>query len=173
MMRWVDGRPRWWYGWADLGPIQIMPVPPFIILTDRADGTKWWVTFNTTTFSLDSLGYISISTTSPPINNPGNILTYGAFEEPWLTNGQDANGSLTRLIVRGGFLGVEVLVQGEPGHATGGPTGAVAQQGQHVTYALQANVGFNLPMRNIILSQTTPGQYAWVPVTITQTPNPQ
>jgi hypothetical protein len=48
-------------GYSDLGALLIPVLPQPIILVDRKDGTKWLVSWNDTTSSLDGLGHITIN----------------------------------------------------------------------------------------------------------------
>lgn len=158
MSRWIEGRPGVWYGYTDMGPIQIPPLPRHIILTDRdGSGAKWWLTFNLSPTTSDGFGYVSISSTLPPSGQES--ITYAAFNEPYIP----LSSGVARLIVRGGYLGVDASPPGQ------GITDAETLQ----LYARQA--GLNIPMRRIILSSTTDKKgplYSWVPYTITQSPNP-
>lgn len=163
MTAWIEGRRRQWYGFTDMGRIQIAPVPRYIVLTDRADSVSlWWLSINTTEFSADNLGYISIVSGLPPASKAytGNIETFAAYEEPYF-KGID-NGALTRLIVRNGFLGVDVVA----------PTIPVRAENNLRLIATQLNTGFNQPLRELILSTSPPGFYSWVPVNTVQTANP-
>lgn len=150
-----DGRPKMWWGYADMGPIQIPPLPYYIILTDRADGKLWQLSFNVATASPDGFGYISINDALP--TTPDKQV-YPAFEEPFLSN-----SPRTRLIIRGGILGVEEKV-------------ANLNESQVNTSEAQrraiARLALSRSYREIISSILTPGEYAWVPYTIVQTPNP-
>lgn len=150
MMHWKDGRPRVWYGWADIGAIQIPPMPVYLILTDRADGTLWWLTYSTSPAGDDGYGYISITTTQPPSSVNVDSLTFPAYDGPMLGQG--------KLMVRSGFLGVDT---GPDPHTTEQESGVWAQK-----------AGLNRSLRRLIFSTATPGNYAWIPVDITQTPNP-
>jgi hypothetical protein len=157
MSRWIDGRPGMWYGFTDLGPIQIPVVPQFIMMTDRADGvTLWWLTFDTTVSYPDGLGTIAVTTTSPPFGFP--YQTFGPYDGPYL----NGDAGFAKLFVRGGTLGVDE----EPT-----PVGLEDIEGLQV-YARQA--GLNIPMRQIILggSDSLGNLYGWVPYTYVQTPNP-
>lgn len=141
-------------GYFYMGGIQIPPMPRHIILTDRADGTKWWLTYNLSPATSDGFGYISITTTMPPTSQES--ITFAAYEEPVIafTSGN------ARLIVNGGYLGVEER----------NPSQGVTDRENMQIYARID--GLNNPMRRIIFSVATPGQYAWVPYTYVQTPNP-
>lgn len=168
MTRWVEGNPRLWYGWTDLGPTQIPVNPPFIQLTDRTTGQLWWLSFNTTQhFQVpsngDGLGYISINSASPPPGQPK--VVFNAYEEPWFTISNAGNDPANqgvlynaryRLIVDNSILGAEVVPQPPYGGQTDG--------GQAQIYARQGC--FNCPSRSIILAsdQSSPGNmnFGWV-----------
>lgn len=149
---WTNGRPRMWQGFADLGPIQIPPTPTYLVLTDRADGTLWWLSYNNTTdVRPDGFGDVSIISGTTP--NAKQTVTYAAYAEPYLT--QDL-GRFARILVRGGYLGIEESTT------------------PHITDASNLGVfarkaGLLIPMRRLILSVITPpdaiaGWYGWVPV---------
>lgn len=122
--------------WFNLGGIRT-PVLPFnVVLTDRNDGTLWHVSYTTTPPFTDGLGYITI-TTDIPVHTDKYV--YPAVEGPYL--GQ----SNARLMVRGGYLGVEVLTLPE----------VYRNQG-----AVYARVQFNPDIREIKASDT-PNEYAW------------
>lgn len=86
--------------------MRIPILPPRVYMTDRADGTVWWLTFNTTVSSVDSLGYISITDTLTT-GDKGNYRTFGAYDGPYI--GLDP---ITRLFIRSGYLGYEVVTSG-------------------------------------------------------------
>lgn len=138
-------RRRWRAGYADFGRIQIPPLPFPLILTDRADGTLWLVSYTLTPPYSDGYGFITINSTLP--TRP-NRRIYAANEEPWLPAPYP-----TRLIVRNGYLGVEI---------TDFPQ-AHTDQDQAPLYA---TVGLQRAVREIISSTEVLGEYAWVPTTV-------
>lgn len=84
-------------GYTDLGPIQIPPRPQGIVLTDRADGTRWLVSFNTASperLSINSI-YSTIQTTE-------GVRVYEANDGPKM----DEDGEFT-IILRNGRIGLE------------------------------------------------------------------
>lgn len=94
-------------GYTDLGRIRIPPLPQYTIMTDRADGTKWLLQWNTTHFSIDGNGYISITTVLP--STPDKLI-YGPYEGPFVQEQNAAQGNpVLRLLIRGGRLGYESL----------------------------------------------------------------
>jgi hypothetical protein len=154
---------RQWWGFTDMGPIQTPANPINLILTDRTTGTQYWVTLNLTTNSSDGFGYIAINSTLPSISRGPyrSIVTYDAFDEPIISN---QNGTISRLIIDNGYLGVDV-------------TQINAQQSILNAPPLYLNndtglEGFNTELAQIILSISTPGWYSWLPTFIIQTPNP-
>lgn len=171
---------RQWWGFTDIGPIQIPPNPFYIILTDRADGlTQWRVAFNTTTPSSDNLGYISITSAfpcnqiadgpapgqlNPQIRPYQNCHFYDAYDEPVI--GFFNPQTYARLIVRNSQLGVEILtVNNQLGVANiSAPLNII---NDNLTI-----LGFNQQYDTIILSVTQPGWIAWVANVLAQTPNP-
>ena len=169
-------RKQWW-GYTDIGAIQIPPNPFYLILTDRADGTQWRVAFNTTQPSSDNLGYISITTSFPgnqiadgttaPLPYPyQNCRFFDAYDEPVLGYMDTAQTTYGRLIVRSGYLGLEVLgVNKQLGVANiVGPLNIINDTA--------VILGFNQQYDTIILSVTDPGWVAWVANVLSQTPNP-
>ncbi len=156
-MRWIEGRPGMRYGYMDMGRIDIPPQARHIVLTDRTDGTKWWLTFNTTISTPDGFGYISITDTAPP-NNP-SPLVFPAYEEPYLKT--QTGKDLVRLIVDNGYLGVDDIA----------PTHIVNEGNLRVT-ATSLRTSFGTYIRDIVVSTTIPGEYAWVPSLLAQIPNP-
>lgn len=128
----------------DMGPIRIPPLPQYLVLTDRDDGTEWLVTYNTTEPSDDDLGYISITDEIP--TTPDKTI-YAAYEEPFF---RYDDGRLTRLIIRGGYLGAETLTEEDVS--------------DHENARLMVRKGLNNSLRELILSETEIGEYAWVVV---------
>lgn len=102
-MRWNNGRPGMWYGYTDLGPIRIPVLPQYMALTDRADGTVWYLQHTLTPPASDGYGYISISDQQPAGRD---VVVYAAYEGPIV--GTNPN---LRLLIRGGRLGYEVFVE--------------------------------------------------------------
>lgn len=144
-------------GYTNLGAFPYTVTPHAVRLTDRADGTKWWVTYNLTVSYPDGFGLISITDTLPP--KVLDAVTYGAFEEPYFIG----TAGVSRLIVRGGYLGADETP----------PPFSTSDQSNMKLYSVA--LGFNAPMRQLILASTTDAKgnlYAWVPFTFVRTPNP-
>lgn len=97
------------HGYTDMGQIVIPPQPTYIIMTDREDGTLWHLTHNTTVFSTDGNGYISITDSIP--TTPDKFV-YGPYDGPYV---QERNNlqehTIVRLLIRNGFLGYEMFEQ--------------------------------------------------------------
>lgn len=94
-------------GYTDLGHIRIPPLPQFIIMTDRADGTFWELQWNTDTPSFDGNGYISITDT---LSRKPDKTTYGPYEGPYVQEQNITQGSpIIKLLIRGGRLGYEMV----------------------------------------------------------------
>jgi hypothetical protein len=170
-----------WWGFTDIGPIQIPPNPQYLILTDRGTGTLYWITFNTSIASPDGFGYVAINTVFPcntNIDAPttgqidpqartfNNCVVYDAYSEPIIGHVDDLN--FVRLIVRNGTLGVSIEQKNrQMGYDPNTPplnlvqdTGILGFNGEYVTLILD-------------ISTATNGTYAvWEPNTLTQTPNP-
>lgn len=184
-------RKHWW-GYTNLGTIQIPPPPKYTILTDRGDGVSLWLlTFNISEYpEPDGLGLIGINVTPVPPwpsgGNPGNpnldpmfpagkwpygpyygnVVIWKAYEEPWLRTPRGVTpylaNSLVRLVIVSGQLGVDV----EP------ITSATVAISQERVICLQsAYPGYNVAWREIILTAASPG-VGWQDYTVTQTPNP-
>lgn len=84
-------------GYSDLGPIQIPPRPQAIVLTDRANGSKWLVTFNTS-----NPERLSISSVYSTIQRREGLRIYEADDGPKM----DEDGEFT-LIIRNGRIGFD------------------------------------------------------------------
>lgn len=85
-----------------LGRPQIPPLPGYVVLTDRADGTLWLLTWSNAQANItpDNEGHISISDVIPTTRRAATRV-YTAGEEPFLAEIPH------RLIVRNGRLGFE------------------------------------------------------------------
>lgn len=91
-------------GYADFGPIRIAPLPQGIVLTDRDDGTLWLLSHTQDPVGPDGEGYITIN----DYIHPAIIHTvYDAYEGP-IVDTIPIRRTL-RLLVRGGYLGYEVI----------------------------------------------------------------
>lgn len=87
-------------GYYNLGPVQIPPRSEAVILTDRADGSFWLVSFNS-----NSPHRLSINTAYRTIQRREGIQVYAANEGPKF----DEDGQFT-LMVRGGRIGFDYAV---------------------------------------------------------------
>lgn len=170
---------KMWWGYTDMGAIQIPPNPKYLILTDRTTGKLWWLTFNAPSGTSDGFGYVGINDQLPckssqrdGANNGklkpvpvtyNNCVVFDAYGEPLL--GMQDSATLVRLIVDNGLLGVSLdTFNPQIGLDPNAPTITVMQD--------TGILSFNQEYVTIILSKTTPGAYAWVPTTLIQTPNP-
>lgn len=189
---------RQWWGFTDLGPIQIPPQPFYTILTDRSTGAYWYLTFQTGQLVpnyLDQLGTIAIIT--PSLSNTlrdvgyGHVPTYALFpgigssyaayaqlylpeNEPWLEG--MPQGYAARLFVRNSVLGAEIFAENDPLYTSFGDQSQIVSA---PIFALPqtANVGFGSAFRRLFWSTNTTvlapiGFVAWENWVITQTPNP-
>lgn len=94
MMYWDKRLPS---GFSDLGPIEIAPVAQAFVLTDRADGSLWLVSLNTTFPTR-----LSIVDDFGTMQRREGVKIYEAADGPVFgINGQ------YRLMLRGGRIGVE------------------------------------------------------------------
>lgn len=84
-------------GYSDLGPIQIPSMPQGIVLTDRADGTLYLVSFNTTPPE-----HLSITTDFSTIQHREGVRIYAADDGPKM----DEDGEFT-LIISNGQIGFD------------------------------------------------------------------
>lgn len=63
-------RVKWWgfrrkkSGYVDMGPIRIPLIPEPLVLTDRADGSKWMLSFSSAQSPPDSDGRVSLNSIS-------------------------------------------------------------------------------------------------------------
>lgn len=94
---------------------RIPPLPARIIMTDRADGTLWFLTYSLALPSIDGYGYIAI-TDQLPTEAPGDFHTYGPWDGPVIRS-----EPVIKLLIRGGYLGYEeenpAPWEGERSHA--------------------------------------------------------
>lgn len=170
-----------WWGFFDMGAIQIPPNPKYLVITDRDTGQLWWVTFNLTTVpSSDGFGYVAVNSvlpansyydgasngpqTIPPPRPYNNLVIYDAFDEPII--GFFDPSTYVRLIIRSGTLGISIEAV-NPQFGTP-PLGVPPLNLIQDTKIL----GFNTQYDTIILSTTSPNWVGWIPTILTQTPNP-
>jgi hypothetical protein len=90
-------RKRFQSGNTDFGGILIPSRPIAIVLTDRDDGTKYMVSFNT-----DAPERLSINTDYASIQRREGIREYEAYEGPTM----DTDGEY-RLFIRAGRIGLD------------------------------------------------------------------
>lgn len=88
-------------GYTDLGSIQIPPTPQPLILTDRADGTQWLLSFNTSPETDDTYGYISVNSDTA-ITRRESAKIFTIDEGPKF----GAEGEFT-LFIRSGRIGID------------------------------------------------------------------
>lgn len=86
-------------GYSDLGAITIPPVPQTIVLTDRADGSLWAISYN------ESFERLSLNSDFATLRNLEGVRLYGPFEGPPM----DEDGEFT-LMVRNGHIGLDYNV---------------------------------------------------------------
>ena len=103
------------YGYFDLGPVQVPPLPPRVGMTDRATGKVWYLG----TDSNSGSRVVLFDTLGAPDKNLA--LVYGPLDGPYL---QGANYYI-RLGVQNGRMVYERLSQtpgtGSPGDMTASP----------------------------------------------------
>lgn len=85
-------------GFSDLGPIEIAPVAQGIVLTDRADGTLYMISWHSGVVRL------SIVTDFGTIGRREGLRFYDAFDGPVMSE----NGQF-RLMIRAGRIGLEYI----------------------------------------------------------------
>jgi hypothetical protein len=84
---------------------RIPPLPPRVLMTDRDDGTLWLLSFTITPPAADGFGYVTIrSDADLPSTKEVSGKVYAAYEGPYLPG-----TPLTRLLIRGGYLGYELV----------------------------------------------------------------
>lgn len=83
-------------GYTDFGSIQIPPLSPAIVLTDRADGSLWLLSFNST------FERLSINSDFSTIKNKEGVRIYEANLGPAM----DEDGEFT-IFVRSGRVGID------------------------------------------------------------------
>jgi len=79
--------------------MRMPPQPVTYRMTDRDDGTLWYLTFD------DATELIAIDTDAPSGLNTEDLVTFAAFEGPFIQTHR--NG--LRLLIRGGYLGYEMV----------------------------------------------------------------
>jgi hypothetical protein len=82
------------YGYMDFGPIQIPPLPPRIVMTDRGTGELLWLTY------IGTDPEFAVILTDEWTNGP-DITFYDEFDGPYLGNGR------ARLYAENGALDAE------------------------------------------------------------------
>ena len=122
--------------------------PPFTVLTDRDDGTRWLLQYNTVIAAPDAFGHISITDT---FTLRKDMRIYPAWDEPAVPGG----GGRVRLFVRGGRLGMDY------------DDSFRVDRDQH---RIMARLGLQREFREIILPTDWDESFleplAWVPVDI-------
>jgi hypothetical protein len=100
-------------GWTQMGRVMIPVLPLPAILTDRADGTQWLISWNDTV-GPDGVGRIAITDDLTARNRDGAIV-YPAYEGPVVLGTVDGQ---YRLLLRNQHLGIEYrqFQQGEQGY---------------------------------------------------------
>lgn len=97
------------HGYTDIGRIRIPPLPQYIVMTDRADGTRWLLTYNLSE-GPDGDGRISITDMLP---STPDVLLFGPYDGPYLDGTDQQGRPIIRLLIRSGRLGYEqVMIQG-------------------------------------------------------------
>jgi len=91
-------------GFTDFGSTQLPVLPQYVIFTDRADGTLWYLS-HSNVGPLGTCLSINDATISVPLKR-----VFAAFDEPYA-----ARDPRIRIFIRGGRLGYEIreLPQGE------------------------------------------------------------
>lgn len=121
-------------GYTDLGTNRVPALPQNIIMTDRDNGTLWFLTYSLTPETGDGLGRIMITDVLPSQDR----TIYGPYDGPYVSLHSERIRPVIRLFVRGGFLGYEV-VDGQPE--------VTAQSNQRVV----PRVGMDRSLREIVI----------------------
>lgn len=91
----IGSQRRKWRGYTNLGPVRIPPLPPFIFMTDREDGTIWQLSHDTDDdhVGIDDSG----------IGTKVHYELYGPYDGPWIY----ADPPI-RMLIRDGRLGYDI-----------------------------------------------------------------
>lgn len=83
--------------------MRIAPLAARVVLTDRADGAQWLLSFVTDPSPVDGFGYITLNSNLGSLTqDTGNVRVFDANFGPYLYG-----PPTVRLLVRGGYLGFE------------------------------------------------------------------
>lgn len=162
---------RQWWGFTDIGPVQIPPNPQYLILTDRTTKALWWVFWNASTQQVGINSVLPANTTidgpttsalTPRVVMYNNPAIYSAFDEPVI--GFFDSQNFARLIVDQSALGFSVEQRNKQ-------LGTAPQSAP--LNIISSILGFNGTYATIILSGTVSNPAVGYTVnTIVQTPNP-
>lgn len=169
-------RKQWW-GYTDIGPIQIPPNPQYLVLADRDTGQLWWVNYD------PASGLVGINNVLPcnsPVDQPrpgqinptpknySNCVVYDAFDEPII--GYLDMQNFFRMCIRSGVLGVSF----ESANPQMGTIGAMPLNLLPTNGILGLNQAYAVLMLAPGASSPVSASF-WVGYTVytlTQTPNP-
>lgn len=187
-------RRRQWWGYTNIGPVQIPPNPQIMVLTDRVTSIQHWVNYAPPTLTLvstlpcnktqDAATKGQLDPQARPYNN---CVFYDAYDEPiigWLND-----STFGRLVVSNGSLLVVLETYNKQrGKPITPPVyvmrGSVVGFGGNYAQVTLTAPGGNLLLANassfllladgndfLTLRDYAPG-YLLTPFSITQTPNP-
>jgi hypothetical protein len=91
--------PRHQGGLFNMGQTRVPPLPPFVAMTDRADGTVWYLSHNVD-FSRIAVNNVLAAINLSPVERFQDITTYGPNDGPWLT-------TQIQIFVRSGRIGYD------------------------------------------------------------------
>lgn len=162
-----------WWGYYDMGAIQIPPNPKYFVLTDRVTAQLWWVSLNPNTnllvisTTLPANSYIDGASnggqTVPKPKAYNNLVIYEAFDEPIIGFIDDTN--FARLTVINGVLGVSLdKLNKQRGQAVIAPP--------LIMLPNTAILGYGSKYATVVLNPSSPTTLTITINTLTQTPNP-
>lgn len=87
--------------------MRLPPAPARVVMTDRANGTRWLLSYSTAFNTSDGFGHFSITDDLTETVNRGELpRIYGAYDGPYL-----ASTPIVRLLIRNGYLGYDIVEQ--------------------------------------------------------------
>lgn len=92
--------------------VRIPPLPYGFVLTDRADGTLWFLSHTVADPGPDGNGYITITDTIPEATPDMDLKVFPAEDGPIVDS-----DPLFRMLIRGGRLGMELVEPSSQGSA--------------------------------------------------------
>lgn len=95
-------------GYIDMGKVRVPPLPQYMVMTDRADGTLWLLSYNLTDLNPPADGFGRISITDVLPSTPDKLI-FGPYEGPYVQEVTNEQGNpIIRLLIRDGHIGYEM-----------------------------------------------------------------